>query len=159
MTHTLIVWTFYTSFGDDDVLSALGHVNGTPGMEGHATVTWPAGATIPIVDAQTVDAGLDDAFWGLLFGVAFYGPLLSAATASPAGRGHQMLGGIGLDNAFLNTLRDAITPGTFAIFAVASQKAVDRLVDDAAPCGPEKVLRAALDLDDTTPIGDLFGGT
>jgi uncharacterized membrane protein len=70
-----------------------------------------------------------------------------------------MLRGIGLDDAFLNTIRDTVTPGISAIFAVATHEAVDRLVDDVAHCRPEKVLRAPLDLDDTTPITDLFQGT
>ena len=57
-------------------------------------------------------------FWGLLFGLIFFVPLLGAAIGAATGALAGSLTDVGIDDAFINKVRDQVTPGTSALFVL-----------------------------------------
>ena len=69
-----------------------------------AVVTWPAGKKKPKTRQLNNLAGagaLGGAFWGMLFGLIFFVPLLGAASAR-RGRAAGSLTDVGIDDNFIN---------------------------------------------------------
>ena len=67
------------------------------------------------------------AFWGLLFGLIFFVPLLGAAIGAATGALAGSLTDVGIDDEFINKVRDQITPGTSALFVMTSDAVVDKV--------------------------------
>ena len=99
-------------------------------LEGATVVSWPEGNTKPKASQLhgTSDVGaISDAFWGFLIGVIFFVPSLgvgSGALRSP-------LAEVGIDDAFIGQVRERVTEGTSALFALTSGvTALDEVVDE-----------------------------
>lgn len=68
--------------------------------------------------------------FGLLLGLLFRVPRLEAAAGSPpSGRLAAALAPVGISEAFVNHVRDRVTPGTSALFLISSASAEHRVVD------------------------------
>ena len=99
-------------------------------LEGATVVSWPEGNKKPKASQihGTSDVGaISDAFWGFLIGVIFFVPSLgvgSGALRSP-------LAEVGIDDAFIGQVRERVTEGTSALFALTSGvTALDEVVDE-----------------------------
>ena len=99
-------------------------------LEDATVVSWPEGNTKPKASQLhgTSDVGaISDAFWGFLIGVIFFVPSLgvgSGALRSP-------LAEVGIDDAFIGQVRERVTEGTSALFALTSGvTALDEVVDE-----------------------------
>jgi uncharacterized membrane protein len=131
---TLTVWKFDSpsaAQAAQDTLLELAR-QGLVKVHDAATVTWEAGAKKPKTRqlANTTSAGaLGGAFWGLLFGLIFFVPLLGAAIGAASGALAGSLTDVGIDDTFINKVRDQITPGTSALFLLSSDAVVDRVRD------------------------------
>ncbi|PUB20308.1 putative membrane protein [Promicromonospora sp. AC04] len=93
-----------------------------------ATVEWEAGAERPRTSQlqPITDAGaLGDAFWGKLFGLLFFGSLLGTDNNALT----RALIDVGIDDGFINRVRDEITPGTSALFVMSSDAVVLKIQD------------------------------
>lgn len=129
---TLTVWRFDTTDGAGQAARLLADLARTDTAVVHdaATVMWDAGkgkpSAQPLASATTAGA-LGDGFWGLLFGLVFFVPLLGAAVGSPSGALAGALADVGIDDTFINRVRDQVTPGTSALFVLTADVAVDRL--------------------------------
>ena len=66
-------------------------------------------------------------FWGLLFGLIFFVPLLGAAIGAATGALAGSLTDVGIDDTFINKVRDQITPGTSALFVMTSDAVMDKV--------------------------------
>jgi len=98
-----------------------------------AIVTWEVGAKKPKTKqlASTTGAGaLGGSFWGLLFGLIFFVPLLGAAIGAATGALAGSLTDVGIDDSFINRVRDQVTPGTSALFLMSSDAVMDKLRDE-----------------------------
>ena len=100
-------------------------------LEGATVVSWPEGNKKPKVSQihGTSDVGaISDAFWGFLIGVIFFVPSLgvgSGALRSP-------LAEVGIDDDFIGQVRERVTEGTSALFALTSGvTALDEVVAGA----------------------------
>ena len=83
--------------------------------------------------AGTDAAGaLGDSFWGLLFGLIFLVPLLGAAIGAATGAVTGSLNDVGIDDTFINKVRDQITPGTSALFVLCPDAAMATLEAELA---------------------------
>ena len=98
-------------------------------LEGATVVSWPEGNKKPKASQihGTSDVGaISDAFWGFLIGVIFFVPSLgvgSGALRSP-------LAEVGIDDDFIGQVRERVTEGTSALFALTSGvTALDEVVD------------------------------
>ena len=159
--NALGVWTFDDPDGAASALRVIERLQTRRRLSiaDAAVVSWPAAKHRPYsYQAGAIDgtAALSGAFWGWLFASLFLVPLIDPATR-PAG-----LTGAGLPDDLLRQLRSMVTPGSSALFVLASEAAVDMIGDDGAVsggkllltplgAGPEQVLRHVFGADDAYP--------
>ncbi len=120
---TLTVWKFSTPGGAAEAATRLQDLaeRGVVVVHDAASVSWEKRAKKPETRqlAGTGAAGsLGDSFWGLLFGLIFLVPLLGAAIGAATGAVAGSLNDVGIDDTFINKVRDQITPGTSALFVL-----------------------------------------
>src|SRR5690242_21852218 len=131
---SLTVWKFPTPFGADAALEKLQGLQAQQliTVQDAATVSWEAGKKKPMtrqMNDTTARGALGGSFWGLLFGLIFFVPLLGAAIGAASGALAGSLSDVGIDDNFVNRVRDQITPGTSALFLLSSDAVIDKLRD------------------------------
>ncbi len=97
-----------------------------------AIVTWPAGAKKPKtkqLSNMTGVGALGGAFWGMLFGLLFFIPLFGLAVGAAMGALAGHFAHYGIDEDFINSVRNKITPGTSALFLLTSGAVVDKVAE------------------------------
>jgi uncharacterized membrane protein len=103
-------------------------------LEDAAVVRWPEGNKKPMTHElhSTAGAGATwGAFWGFLFGLIFFVPFLGAAIGAGTGALSGPLADVGIDDDFIRQVREQVTPGTSALFALTSDAtAPDRVIDE-----------------------------
>ena len=78
-----------------------------------------------------VGAGaLGGAFWGMLIGLLFFAPWLGLVAGAAGGALSGKVGDIGIDDDFINEVRDAIEPGNSALFLLAREGNIDRIKEE-----------------------------
>lgn len=95
-----------------------------------AVVTWPVGAKKPktIQMHNLTGAGaLGGAFWGMLFGILFFIPLVGLALGAAAGALGGSMADVGINDRFIKEVREKVTPGTSALFALTSDAVLDKV--------------------------------
>jgi uncharacterized membrane protein len=142
---TLTVWKFNTPQGAEEASRTLQNLAKEDVITIHdaATVSWEEGKKKPKTNqlASTSGAGaLGGSFWGLLFGLIFFVPLLGAAIGAATGALAGSLNDVGIDDGFINKVRDQITPGTSALFVMTSDAVVDKVRDAFAGHEPDDLI-------------------
>ena len=103
-------------------------------LEDAAVVSWPQGNKKPTTRQLHSMAGtgaLGGAFWGFLFGLIFFVPFLGAAIGAGMGALTGSMADVGIDDDFINQVRDKVTEGTSALFALTSgATAPERVIDE-----------------------------
>ena len=133
---TLSVLKFDDPNGADRVLMALQGLQEREmiTLEDAAVVSWPQGNKKPTTRQihSTAAAGAGwGAFWGFLFGLIFFVPFLGAAMGAGMGALSGSLADVGIHDDFIKEVRDKVTEGTSALFALTSgATAVDKVVDE-----------------------------
>jgi len=133
---TLSVLKFNDPSGADRVLLALQGMQERQliTLEDAAVVSWPVGRKKPQtrqLSSMTGGGALGGAFWGFLFGLIFFIPLLGMAMGAAMGALGGSLADVGIDDDFIKQVRERVTPGTSALFALTSgATAVDRVVEE-----------------------------
>jgi uncharacterized membrane protein len=129
---TLAVWKFDTPNGADEsamTLEAL-DLQDILALRDAATVSWKRSTQKPRtrqLPGNTPQGNLNSSFWGLLFGMIFYVPLLGAAIGAAGGALAGSLTDVGIDDSFINKVRDQVTPGTSALFVLAPDAVVSTI--------------------------------
>jgi uncharacterized membrane protein len=129
---TLTVWMFDTPTGADQASKKLQKLARREVMVLHdaATVSWERTKKKPktrqLVDTRVAGA-LGGSFWGLLFGMIFFVPLVGAAIGAAAGAVAGSLADVGIDDSFINKVRDQVTPGTSALFVLSSDAELEEI--------------------------------
>ena len=141
---TLTVWKFDTASGADDATETLRELSTQHLITIHdaATVRWDEGKKKPKTRqlANLTGAGaLGGAFWGMLFGLIFFVPLLGAAIGAASGALAGSLRDVGIDDGFINRVRDEVTPGTSALFVLSSDAVVDKVREAFSANRPELI--------------------
>jgi len=131
---TLTVWKFPTANGAEDAVLKLRELQGQRLVQVHdgAIVSWQEGKKKPHTHQLTDMAGrgaLGGAFWGFLFGLLFFIPLVGLAIGAASGAIAGSLSGAGIDEGFVNSVRERITPGTSALFVLTSDAVLDRVAE------------------------------
>ena len=129
---TLTVWKFDTTTGAEEASQTLQELarQNIVVLHDAATVVWEDGKKKPQTHqlASTAGAGaLGGSFWGLLFGMIFFVPLLGAAIGAATGALAGSLTDVGIDDSFINKVRDQIAPGTSALFVMTSEGVMDKI--------------------------------
>lgn len=158
---TLTVWKFNTPGGAQEAAATLKQLAREQSITIHdaATVTWPEGKKKPKTHQLTPTTGvgaLGGAFWGMLFGLIFFVPLIGAAIGAATGALAGSLADVGIDDAFINKLRDQITPGTSALFVMTSDAVVDRVKDAFAGHKPDDLIFTNLSDEQEAALREAF---
>ena len=129
---TLTVWKFETPTGADDAVVTLESLAKQELIKIHdaATVSWMPEKKKPKTRQLNNLAGagaLGGAFWGLLFGLLFFIPLIGLAVGAAAGALAGSLTDVGIDDDFIRTVREQVTPGTSALFVMTSDAVLDKV--------------------------------
>jgi uncharacterized membrane protein len=133
---TLSVLKFNDLNGADRVLLALQGLQERQmiTLEDAAVLSWPLGKKQPTTRQlySTAGAGAGwGAFWGFLFGLLFFVPFLGAAIGAGMGALSGSMADVGIDDDFIRQVREKVTPGTSALFALTSgATAPDRVIDE-----------------------------
>lgn len=129
---TLTVWKFPSANGADEAIRTLEQLQSEELIKvvDGAVVSWPADKKKPRTRQLHNLAGagaLGGAFWGLLFGLIFFVPLFGLAIGAAAGALGGSLTDVGIDDDFIKRIREQVTPGTSALFALTSDAVIDRV--------------------------------
>jgi uncharacterized membrane protein len=68
-------------------------------------------------------------FWGMLIGLLFLHPFIGAIAGASVGALSGKLSDIGIDDKFMKTLGDTITPGTSALFILVRKATPDKVLE------------------------------
>jgi uncharacterized membrane protein len=132
---TLSVLKFNDPSGADRVLLALQGMQERQliTLKDAAVVSWPAERKKPqtrqIYGMAGAGAGFG-ALWGFLFGLIFFVPLLGMAIGAGMGALGGSLSDVGIDDDFIKQVREKVTPGTSALFALTSGATEDRVIEE-----------------------------
>ncbi len=132
---SLTVWKFDDPGKADEVLGRLGELQKQAliTVQDAAVVSWPADKKKPKtrqLSDLTAAGGVGGAFWGLLFGLIFFMPLLGMAIGAITGAIGGHFTKIGIDEDFINSVREKVTPGTSALFLMSANAVVDRVAKE-----------------------------
>ena len=158
---TLTVWKFGDPDGADRATETLQDLatQGVIVLHDAATVSWQPGRKKPRTRqlADTTAAGaMGGTFWGFLFGLIFFVPLLGAALGAATGALAGSLTDVGIDDGFINKIRDQVTPGTSALFVLSSDAVMDRVRDAFAEHGPDELIFTNLSREQETALRQAF---
>lgn len=131
---TLTVLKFPEADGADRMISRLEDLQKMEmiKIEDAAIVSWPEGKRKPRTRQLNNLAGfgaLDGAFWGMLFGLIFFIPLFGMAVGALMGGLSGAFADIGIDDDFVNKVRETVTEGTSALFLMSRGAVVDRIAE------------------------------
>jgi uncharacterized membrane protein len=131
---TLTVLKFNAPNGADEMLGRIQALQKQEliQLQDAAIVSWPEGKKKPKTRQLTglgAMGALTGAFWGLLFGLLFFIPFLGMAIGAALGGLAGHFADFGIDNHFINEVKQKVTPGTSALFLMTSGAVQDRVVD------------------------------
>ncbi len=132
---TLTAWKFATPDGADDALTTLEQLQTQAliQVQDAAVVSWESGRQRPKTREMhsTKKAGaLGGGFWGLLFGMIFFVPILGLAIGAGMGALFGSMSDVGISDSFIKSVRERVTPGTSALFLLSSDAVMDRVKDE-----------------------------
>jgi uncharacterized membrane protein len=158
---TLSVLKFNDPSGADRVLLALQGMQERQliTLEDAAVVSWPEDRKKPQTRqlASMGGAGaLGGAFWGFLFGLIFFIPLLGMAMGAAMGALGGSLADVGIDDDFIKQVREKVTPGTSALFALTSGATEDRVIEELKQFDFE-IISTNLPADQEQRLREAFG--
>ena len=107
-----------------------------------ATVEWLPGKKKPKtrqLNSLTGAGALGGAFWGLLFGILFFVPLLGLAVGAASGALGGSLADAGIDDDFIDSVKQKVTPGTSALFLLSADAVMDKVKDAFAGVNAELI--------------------
>jgi uncharacterized membrane protein len=141
---TLTAWEFSTPDGADRAEKILQDLQKQQLITilDAAVVSWPVDKKKPKTRQLHNLAGagaLTGAFWGMLFGLLFFVPLLGMAIGAGIGALTMSMADVGIDDDFIRSVRDKVTPGTSAIFLLTQNVVTDRVLPALAPLKPELI--------------------
>jgi uncharacterized membrane protein len=134
---TLTAWKFSTPQGADIALERLQKLQSEQliNVQDAAVVSWEAGRKKPktreLHDTKKAGA-LGGGFWGLLFGLIFFVPILGLAIGAATGALFGSMADVGISKAFIDDVRQKVTPGTSALFLLSSDAVIDRVRSEFA---------------------------
>lgn len=131
---TLSVLKFDTPGGAEEALDLMKSLQKQQliTLQDAAIVTWPEGAKKPKTKQLISLAGigaLNGAFWGMLFGLIFFVPLLGLAVGAAFGAFGASMADVGIDDDFIKKTKDKVTEGTSALFLLTSDATTDKVVE------------------------------
>lgn len=159
---TLTVWKFDHPDTAADVRARVLelHAEGAIDVHDAVVVSWADSDRKPRTDQLDSGSGwatAGGAFWGLLIGAIFFAPLFGLAFGAGMGALSGSLRDFGIDDTFVESVRERVTPGTSALFLLSSDADRDR-VHAALHDVSAELLATNLSAEHDHLLADLFGG-
>jgi uncharacterized membrane protein len=158
---TLTAWKFPTPYGADDALATLEKLQTEAliQVQDAAVVSWEPGRKKPRtreMHSTTKAGALGGAFWGMLFGLIFFIPILGLAIGAATGALFGSMADVGISDAFVNAVREKVTPGTSALFLLSSDAVIDRVSAEFRATDAE-LISTNLSADQEARLREAFG--
>jgi uncharacterized membrane protein len=158
---TLSVLKFNDPNGADRVLLAFQGMQEQQviNLEDAAVVTWPEGRKKPQTTQLSSMSGttaLGGAFWGFLFGLIFFVPLLGMGVGAAAGWKAGSVAIPGIEPGFIKQVREVVTPGKSALFVLTSGVTEDKMIEELEQYDFE-IISTTLPREDEERIREAFG--
>jgi len=158
---TLSAWKFDSAEGAAEAAEKLEDLIQASLIEVYdaAIVNWPVGKKKPKTHQLNHLAGagaLSGSFWGLLFGLIFFVPLIGVAIGAALGAMTGALVDTGIDDEFIESVRQQVTPGTSALFVLSDNAVVDK-VSDALKDSHGHLVSTNLSDEDEAKLREAFG--
>jgi uncharacterized membrane protein len=159
---SLTVWKFRSTDGAQEALSLLTDLLGRQliAVLGAAVVSWEIGHRKPCArELRGIGqhGALGGGFWGLLFGLIFFVPMLGLAIAAAAGALIATMADVGISDSFIREVREKVTPGTSALFLLSSDDVLDAVAECLAGAGEDaELVRASLSRDQAEKLRAAF---
>lgn len=158
---TLTVWKFDSVKGAEEAAETLKVLASQELITVHdaAMVRWEEGAKKPKTQQLhnlMATGALGGAFWGMLLGLIFFVPLLGAAVGAATGALSASLADVGIDDGFINRVREQVTPGTSALFVLSSDAVVDKVKQHFAGQHKPELLFTNLDAQQEAALREVF---
>src|SRR3954463_9503022 len=159
---TMTVWKFESAGGAQSALDLLERMQKEELIQVNdaAVVYWAEGRKKPKTRQlrnMTGAGALGGSFWGLLFGLIFFVPLLGMAIGAGLGALTGSLTDVGIDDQFIKSMRETITPGTSALFVMSSDAVLDK-VREAFEGQPMELVQTNLSHDQEKTLQEVFAG-
>ena len=156
----LTAWAFPTVDGAEQALEHVQELKKLDliKLQDAALVSWPVDKKKPKTQHLSHLSGagaLGGSFWGMLFGLLFFVPLLGAAVGAGVGALAWSLGDAGVDDDFVNSVRERVVPGTSALFLLTTDAVVDQIKDVFSGLGPE-LIASDLASDQEAKLREIF---
>jgi uncharacterized membrane protein len=157
---TLTVWKFDSADEAEQVRERVLALQEQDLISIHdaVVVDWPVGERHPSTHQATHLSGAGAAvggFWGLLFGLLFFVPIFGLAIGAAAGALTGSLGHLGIDDTFVEALREKVTPGTSALFLLSSDAVLEPIRQQLGDVRGE-LIATNLSIEDENALRDLF---
>lgn len=157
---TLTVWEFQTPDGAYQAVNTLKVLQQESliNLLDAAIVSWPQNKSKPKTEnlGKLTGAGaLTGSFWGLLFGLIFFVPILGMAIGAGLGALAASMADVGISDDFIRRVRSEVTPGTSALFAYTSGAVMDKVQAAMKPLNP-KLLTSNLSAEQEQKLRDAF---
>lgn len=128
----LTVWKFDSATGAADAIVKLDNLakQYLIDIQDAAIIEWPQGKNKPKTHQamNLVGAGaFSGGFWGLLFGLIFFVPIFGLAMGAAMGALNGVFKDYGIDDNFINSVRNEVTEGTSALFLLTGDVTVERV--------------------------------
>ena len=128
-TTTLAVWRFSGAGAAEQMLPALERLmrEGSADVDAAALVSWPPTHRKPSVrdlGGVTHPGAFWGGFWGVVLALIFLTPLAGPRFGAAAGAIAGSMADFGVEDDFVKSVRDAVTPGTSAVFVIGSSGAI-----------------------------------
>ncbi|MGI9540394.1 MAG: DUF1269 domain-containing protein [Miltoncostaeaceae bacterium] len=158
---TMTVWKFNDPEGAGEALGTVRDLakEHLLNLNDGAVVTWAEGAKKPktkqLADLTGVGA-LSGAFWGLLFGLIFFVPFLGLAVGAAMGALAGHFSSYGIDQDFIDEVREKVTEGTSALFLLTSDATIDKVVE-AFDGQHMELIKSSLSHEQENALREAFG--
>lgn len=96
-------------------------------------------------------------FWGMLFGILFFVPVLGMAFGAGLGAIMGKITKSSIDKSFQDQIKDALQPGTSALFLIVEQMTGDKATKGLSKFGGE-VIKTSLSEEDEKELQDALHG-
>jgi uncharacterized membrane protein len=160
---TLTAFRFDTVGGADNALGVISMLQEQKLITvlDAALVSWPKGKNRPSTRQIILPSGtqlLDGTFWGMLFGLIFFVPVLDAGRRAERDRMTSALSDVGIDDTFIYQVRSKLTEGTSALFVLSRDPVMDT-INDASKGKKPDLIAINVPRDEEMKLRNLFGST
>jgi uncharacterized membrane protein len=111
--------------------------------------------SLPLVAART----LIGSFGGMVIGMMLLNPLFGSLAGAAVGAVSGAMGDIGIDDAFMKSLGETLTPGSSALFVLVRNTKPEQLLERLKPfAGRGKVLQSTMPAENEVLLRNLLEG-